>query len=335
MQYLEIDKNTTLSILSGIVGERNVDSILNINGLARTIRVGQEFQQLVDNIKATAKEVDWQRKTTILNKLTKSSDVFEEAALLGEQEWKVFSNLDTFPNRLRIPETIKLPDSTAIIGNNNRIAAATYQAVMDQLKTPPHIVNSNIFGTYNAKPGGSGVTFNTASPSSIFRDFNIPWGDVCLYDSLSGDMIDIPGYPEELEDERTANYETMPELLFQYEPWQVYSSSGPRTTSYTWELHRQMWNGDERDGKANELIRFCQGCLYPDYKGSAVFTSTVTLYIKGYPLISGILTNVGVKWYGPIGLDGFYLAFTLTLSFVEISPQPLSHDVVRKLPVIG
>ena len=100
-------------------------------------------------------------------------------------------------------------------------------------------------------------------------------------------------------------------------------------------MHRDMWSGDHSDGKANELIRFCEACCYPRFNGAAVNSGTVTLYIKGQPLISGIIEDVTVHWDGPILQDGWYGHFTLEITITEIASRALNYDVVKSMPLIG
>lgn len=343
MQFLKIGKDTTLSALGQMVGARNVTSMLVQNQLARSVNIGQQYYDNCKNIINTAPPVSWQEKQVILNKFVSDYNVFEEAALLGDSGWKVLKNLDAFPNAMRVPETIKLPDSSEILSGGGPVGRSTYNAAMSQLADPSrnNQIDPGIFNDYSAMlpavPMGSGDGSKSGSSSGdIFQWFHIPWGQVTLVDSISQESVDFPVYPEELSDKRVANYSTMPDLLYQYEPWQVYDGSGPRTNTYTFDIHRQMWTGNEGDGKANDLIRFCQALLYPVYSGSAVNMATATLYVSGSPLISGIIDDVSVDWDGPISsVDNWYLHFVLSLTFTEVATQKLDHDVVRGLPLIG
>jgi hypothetical protein len=343
MQFLKVGTDTTLSELGQLVGQRNVSSMLVQNQLSRSVNIGQQFYDVCKNIMATAPLVSWQDKQIILNKFVGDYNIFEEAALLGDSGWKVLKNLDAFPNAMRVPETIKLPDSSGILGGGGPVGRNTYNAAMAQLADPSrnNQIDPGIFNDYSAMlpavPLGSGDnSTSSGSGADIFQWFHIPWGQVTLVDSISQDSVDFPVYPEELSDKRIANYSTMPDLLYQYEPWQVYDGSGPRSVVYSFDIHRQMWTGNEGDGKANELIRFCQAFLYPVYSGSAVNTPIATLYVSGSPLISGIITDVSVDWDGPISsIDNWYLHFKINLSFIEVATQALNHDVVRGLPLIG
>lgn len=334
MQYLSINSDTTLADLSDRVGDRNVETFLAINGLTRSPNIGEQFTSMIENILQTGSIVDWQRKSTILNKFSGDSDIFEEAALLDNNSWKVLDALETFPDRLKVPETITLPSSTDILGNGQGVDSRVYENAMNSLANEPHTIDPGIFNSYSTIQNTQ-ITGSVTPTSTNTTLFNLPWGDVSLYSALAGESVDIPVYPEELEDSVQANYTTMPDLLYQYEPWQIYQSSGPRSNQYTFHMHRDMWSGDHRDGKANELIRFCQAACYPEYSGSAVYSDTVTLYFKGSALITGILTGVNVKWSGPIGLDGWYLEFELVLDITEIAEQALSSSVVRAKPLIG
>lgn len=337
-QYIGINNTTRLSQLSDIVGSRNLDYVLAANDLKRVPNIGAAFQnKCQEKISDYGSEtVSWQKKSTILNTLTESSDVFETAALLSENGWKVLDSLNTFPNMLAIPEFITLPDSVDVLGNGIAVGKSVYDRAMSQLEGDTHTIDPGIFNEYSTMRNNTILDYDTTNGNStLWQFFNIPWGDITLYSSISDDSIDIPAYPEEMDDGRKANYTTMPDLLYNYEPWYLYQSSGPRSNTYKFDLHRHMWSGDHNDGKANELIRFCEANCYPRYNGAAVITGTVTLYIKGRAVITGILESTSVHWDGPILDDGWYAHFTLELTITEISDQALNYDVVKALPLIG
>lgn len=335
IKYLQISRDTTLSDINDIVGPRNTQYILAANNLSWQPYVGREFYSMQDDAIANTPEVNWQRKSALLNSLSGSTDVFEMASLLSESGWKVLSTLDTLPGTLKIPETVDIPLSENIVGDETPVGRLIYSRAMSDLAAPPHTIDPGIFNEYSTIKASQIIDSSTNTSQNTFQYFNIPWGDITLYSSLTGESIDVPAYPEELSDSRKANYNTMPDMIYQYEPWYVYNSSGPRSPIVTFNLHRDMWSGDHTDGKANDLIRFCQANCYPEFNGSAVNVSQVTLYIVGQTYISGILTDVTVKWDGPILSDGWYAHFELELSFTEISPQALTYTSVRNMPLIG
>lgn len=339
MKYVKISSGEMLTDLTEKVGIQNVGQVLADNGLERIPNIGRQFYQKVKEIQTTSANVPAQRKLTILNKFVENSDIYEKAALSDEDEWKVLSAISTFPGYLLVTDQIQesIPNSYFVLGNNESVPASIYSKITEEwLDTQP--LNADIFSEIStiADVGliESTVT-NNASNNNPMSWFNLPEGQITLYSSLYGESMNIPAYPEELSDGRVANYTQMPDLLYQYEPWQMYQSSGPRTVTYDFHLHRDMWTGDHTDGKANDLIRFCQAQLYAQYNGASVITSTTTLYVAGSPLISGILTNVQTNWRGPLGLDNWYLEFDLSLTFTEVAQSALSYDVVRNMPLIG
>lgn len=336
MQFLRIKDTTTLSQLADIVGDRNVDSILAANNLKRTPNIGKAFKESCDKATRDSKTIDWQRQMTLLNTVTGHSDVFEAVSLLSQSGWKLFSTLGTLPGMLKIPESIVLPDSVDILGDKQGIKTTVYTKAMNSLKNMPHYIDPSIFNEYSSKRNSQILTYSgTTSTSDPFQWFQIPWGKVSLYSSLGGDSKDFPVYPEEVSDGRRANYTEMPDMLYQYEPWQVYQNSGPRSNTYTFKFHRDMWSGDHTDGKANELIRFCEANCYPEYNGSTVNTATVTLYIGGKSHISGVLTDISIRWSGPLGLDDWYLVCEIELTITEVSERPLNYSTVRNMGLIG
>lgn len=344
MQFLKISSSLTLTELSDLVGDRNVDYILAANRLNRVPNIGQAFQricdQAIDSYITSDSDDAWKQQMTILNTFTQDSDVFETAALSSPSDWALLRTLGTFPNMLKIPESITLPDSVDILGNGKCVSKVIYSKTMKCLQLYPHTINPAIFNEYSTiKPSklinpldNSNLSGNTGDP---FQWFKLPWGDITLYSSLDGTNIDFPVYPEEFEDSRSATYGTMPDMIYQYEPWQVYESSGPRAVNFKFDMHRDMWTGDHRDGKCNELIRFCEANCYPEYSGSLVNTSLVTLYIKGKALITGVMTEVSTSWDGPIGLDGYYLHCVLQISITEVSQQALNYSTVKNKSLIG
>lgn len=333
MQFLTLDKETKLKDFSDEVGSRNSDYILAANSIDRSPNIGKKFYESCEAAKKSTENISWQRKSQILNTFTQDSDIFETAALLGENDWKVLSALGTFPGMVKVPDSITLPDSVNILGNGQGVKSEIYNKAMKSLEEHNY-VDPSIFNEYsNIK--NSKIAEGASHSSSTFSGFNLPWGQVTLASSIGDDSVDFPVYPEEISDSRKANYTTMPDLLYQYEPWQLYNSSGPRTNTYLFHFHRDMWTGDHRDGKANELIRYCEANCYPEFNGSSVNVPTVTLYIAGSPLIHGVMTQVDTKWDGPIGLDGYYLNCELSITITEVSETALNYNVIKGKSLIG
>lgn len=337
MQYLKISPTTTLKELTDLVGADHIEDVLHLNELPRTPRVGQVFYERCRNIMGNgAMTVSTERKINLLGKLSADADVFEYCCLMGDSGWKVLDTINTLPGYLKLPDNMKLPPSDIVLGGSRNASEIIFKKAMDQMRIKEK-VDSSIFNDLNTSnmPTILDQSSSVYNNSGIFGDFKIPWGKITLYSSLSDSSMDIPCYPEELNDSRKANYTELGDLLYQYEPWMLYQDSGPREVSYKFHFHRDMWNGNHLLGGANKLIRFCQANCYPRYNGSSVITSTVTLYINGSIAINGILTNVSVDWDGPLGQDGWYLECTMTLSITEIARKPLNYDTVMNLPIIG
>lgn len=330
MQYLEMTKDMTLSKLASVVGERNVDSVLNANGLDRSVNIGKDFAEKIKNI-SSEPETDYQKKMSILNQFVGDYDLYEKAALGTEQDWNALATYNCFTDAIQIPIEVQLPPSVGILGNSEPVSGLIYDACISDLKKSGKI-NISHFSEYAAIPDsvGLGVSYTGAtSTGEPFQWFKLPWGEITLYSSISGEMLEFPVYPEGMDDGVSANFDEMGEMLYQYEPWKVYKSSGPRQKTFTFEFHRDMWNGDHRDGCANDLIRGCEANCYPNFDGSLVNVPLVTLYIHGVNNITGVMTDCKTNWKGPIGLDGFYLVCELSFTIVEVSQQALSYDVIR------
>lgn len=335
MQLLEIKETTTLSQLSEFVGERNVSSILAANGLTRSPKVGKAYKSKIASVISSISSVVKDRKVYLLNTVTSDSDIFESLALQDENGWKQFSATGSLPNTLAIPSSITLPNSVGVLGNGISVSNLTYTRSIESLKNIGTI-DPSIFNDMSAVQRSAGISPHVGSNYDMFSQwFKLPWGQITLQSSIRGEAIDFPVYPEVISDGVAGNYTTMPDMLYQYEPWQVYESSGPRALTYSFHFHRDMWSGNHLDGKANELIRFCEANCYPEYRGSAVIAPQVTLYIAGAPHITGVMTQVTTDWSGPLGRDGFYLECTLQLSITEVSDTALNFTSVKNKGLIG
>jgi hypothetical protein len=351
MQFLVIPKSTTLSSLADRIGERNIDDLLNVNSLARTVNIGKQFY---DRAKSVSGEVDAQTKINLLNTFVGASDIYEKAALGSDVDWWLLANYGCFSDALRIPDNITLPPATDVLGNSENIAKGIYEKCVYSL-TETGVVDPSIFSE-NISAGGNlygiintsnasrssngrltGNIYDTNSQQRIspFQNFKFPWGLITLYSSISDTFVEIPAYPEEgISWGTDGNYTQMPDMLYQYEPWQVYQSSGPNKIDFTFHLHRDMWTGDHTDGNAARLIRFCEANCYPDYNGASVIAPKVSMYINGSNIITGVMTSTHTDWSGPIGSDGFYLEFKLNFSITEISNVPLNYRSVMKKGLI-
>ena len=332
MKYLQITPTTTLSQLADAVGERNVDYILNTNGLKRTVNIGQQVFDRSSDFDPATQTTDWQSKINVLNNLVANSDVYEKAALGTEQDWYSLATFGTFTDYIMIPDEVNVPLSTSVLGNGEPISDDLYAKCTAALKDTGEI-DPVYFNEYSmTASGGFGMSSSTSRSSGTnpFEWFQLPWGKVSLYSSISNEMIDFPVYPEELQDGYTATYDQMPNMLYQYEPWQVYKSSGPRTNTYTFKMHRDMWTGDHRDGLANKLVRFCEANCFPEYDGSAVRAPLVTFYLNSYNHITGVMTECKPDWSGPLGLDGFYLHLTLSITITEVSQTALNYTSMKR-----
>ena len=339
MKYVKINTEDKLEDLSERVGIQNVDQILADNGLDRKPSIGKLWKTKCDEVISNSNEITPQRKISILNKFVDNSDIYEMAALSDDNNWKLLSSLKSFKDYLYISDSLEssVPDSYDILGNKESVSASIFNKVKSAILNN-QVVDSSIFGSVSTIRGiglieSKGTNEAYTNPLDWFK---IPQDKIVLYSSIAGYGVSIPAYPEEISDSRSADYTTMPDLLYQYEPWQMYQGSGPRSITYEFNLHRDMWTGDHSDGMANNLIRFCQAQCYPLYRGSAVHTPLVTLYINGANVITGVMTNVDVQWSGPLGqADDWYLAFKLSFSITEVSQTALNYSSVIQKPLIG
>lgn len=335
MRLLPIQNTTTLRELTDTVGVTNLPTVLHVNQLKRTPRVGEYYQQLIQDTKQNGVDPTLHRKKAILDQLSTDDDIFERAALLDQEGWRVLSNLNTLEGYVQVPESVTMPTTAYMLGTGVSVSKKVYsQAITELLGT--QYISPAVFNEYD---GNRNYNIRSDTSTGIqtnpFSAFKFPWGEVTLVDDLTNESVDFPVYPEDVSDAHKANYTQMPDLLYQYEQWLIPQSSGPRSNTYEFHFHRDMWSGDHRDGQANNLIRFCDAHTYFTYQGSTVHVNPVSLYVHGDELIHGLILDDSVKWSGPLGLDGWYLECTLDLTIQEVSKEALSYAVMRNKGLIG
>ena len=160
MQYLTITRDMTLWQLINIVGEQNIDAVLNANGLERSYNIGEQFYARIESLQQIKDPVDYQTKINILNQFVGDSDLFEKAALGDETAWTALSMLNCFPDAIKIPDEIELPSAVGILGNGEPVSDSIYKQCCDSLLrdsgTNPHTIDPTIFAEYNASYYGGG-----------------------------------------------------------------------------------------------------------------------------------------------------------------------------------
>lgn len=331
MTYLAITREMTLSQLTDRVGSYNTSAILADNQLERTVKIGEAFYNLIQDLPLNT--VPTSRKITLLNSFVDNADIFEEACSLDSIGWRILDKFNCFPNRIHIPDTVQISDGYDTIGNGIHVSELEYHEAIRQIEAGREVIDlPNDFNSLQVATTRGSVSETPSLFSYIPRDV------VLLKTVGTDEVVSIPSYPSDpFTDVTTVNYDTMPNMIYQYEPWYVYNSTGERKIPFSFNLHRDMWSGDHRDGQADKLIQFCQSHCYANYSGSAVTIPQVALYIAGRRYIQGIMNEQSVNWdsNGPIGIDGWYLHFTLNFTITEISTVKLSHDVVKNKSGIG
>lgn len=353
MQFLKIESDMTRDDLeSRVLSEpdpsRRYEAYCDIVTVNRDYHVsqspnaGEVFNAAMQDLFTLyegAPAVSAQSKKTRLDAVSGQSDLFEHLCQMSETGWNIYNNTGVIPGYLQVHSDSIISDGDDVMGvsgdDGTPVPMETYVKVMRALEETGEIP-SDIFSEYSSIGAAtySNVTNVTSgSMSSVEYPLswaNLPVGEITLHSDIHGTSAEFPVYPNGFEDGVQANYETMPEMIYQYEPWQVYTGSGPRAMSFTFDMHRDMWDtkyGHEM-GYCERLINFCKATCYAEYRGAAVNTDIVTLYIKGKKIIRGIMTSVKDEWDGesPIGHDGLPLHVKLTLSITEVSDIPLSNS---------
>lgn len=169
--------------------------------------------------------------------------------------------------------------------------------------------------------------------SSVVTNTTIPGtsGASCFI-TVNGATMAFPCYPESVDDSQTASYQPT-NILGRSEPFQIYTGSGPRSVNVSFTMHCEMVHGansyQSNYEYVNSLVRLVESSCYPNY-GSGVAAIKCTLQVALNIRITGIITNVSTKWYGPI-IDNKYQMVDLSFSVTECTGAPKSQSDIRYL----
>lgn len=143
----------------------------------------------------------------------------------------------------------------------------------------------------------------------------------------------LPGYPDEVSDSMTSNFQANT-ALGRSAPVYTFSNSGPRTISINLTFHRDMFdempsNVALRDGedKAENFIHALQAIAVPKYNLSnkAIEPPLVSIRLGREVFIKGVVTSaVTVTYRKPILDDEKYAVVSIGFTVSEVDPYDAS-----------
>lgn len=156
------------------------------------------------------------------------------------------------------------------------------------------------------------LTKNRAS--SIGSEYNLtgPGSPVIL--NIGGISLAMPCYPTSLTDSLQVNHNSN-SVAYRTEPYINYVSSGPRTVTATFNLHREM-KGDSHMADIDTIINTIEAACYPI--DSASNSVPARLKVGDSLSISGVITGgIQVAFSGPI-IDGKYNVYDISFTITEV-----------------
>lgn len=138
---------------------------------------------------------------------------------------------------------------------------------------------------------------------------------------VTGSTIEFELIPEEITDNYSATFDQQ-DIRGRSNPIQGYNSSGPRTISYTIQLHDDYCKTGILD-TVNKL----RALTYPEYGGVII---PPKCYVRFGNMIGtkAITTSVGVTWKKPYR-DGIFINADVTLEFTEVLENPKSASQIE------
>lgn len=143
---------------------------------------------------------------------------------------------------------------------------------------------------------------------------------------LTNDKIVVDLIPEEVSDATQGQYdEVVPRG--RSNPIYGYSTSGPRTVSFTVQLHDDYCPGNH--GSIVNYVNRLRALAYPAYNGGSISSPKCLVRVGDMINFTGVCKEVSVTWKKPYR-DGFYLNAEVSLSFDEVQSIAKSSSQVAK-----
>ena len=143
----------------------------------------------------------------------------------------------------------------------------------------------------------------------------------------------LPGYPDEISDSQTPNFQAN-NALGRSAPVYTFSYSGPRTISLSLTFHRDMFeempsNVTPRDDedKAESFIHAIQAIAVPKYNltNKAIEPPLVAVRLGREVFIKGVVTSaVTVSYKKPILTNEKYAIISINFTISEVDPYDAS-----------
>ena len=131
---------------------------------------------------------------------------------------------------------------------------------------------------------------------------------------VGGDaIIYMPCYPEPFGESITSNY-TSENPLGRTEPMRVYTNSGPRSSTITWKLHREMY---DNYSTVDKIINTLLVASYPKMQTASPAVRT-TVHIGSTFQISGVVTTASADYDYPV-IDNKFNQCTIKVTIEEVS----------------
>ena len=150
--------------------------------------------------------------------------------------------------------------------------------------------------------------------SSIGSEYDLTGPGSAVILTIGGISLAMPCYPTTLTDSLQVNHNSN-SVAYRTEPYINYVSSGPRTVTAAFNLHREM-KGDSRMSDIDTIINTIQAACYPT--GSASNSVEAKLKVGKSLSIRGVITGgVQVSFSGPI-IEGKYNVYDISFTITEV-----------------
>lgn len=145
--------------------------------------------------------------------------------------------------------------------------------------------------------------------------------------------LPIPTIPESVSESISANtYEQ--QIVSRSAPIVSYVSTGARTVSFTFTVSDQYMptKSDGSQYNIKEYVDAFKSLEYPNYKSNEVVVPQAIL-VLGSIKVSGIVTQVGITWRGPVSdaiSGGTFTLAEINLSFKEVRNSVLGSIQIKE-----
>ena len=145
-------------------------------------------------------------------------------------------------------------------------------------------------------------------------------------DINSPSSSELPCYPDEISENQSAVWSDV-QIMGRSSPLTAYTGTGFRSVSMSFDLHREMENGNN---SIENVLRIIRKSVYPEYQEKGLIPPT-TIIGFGKFMVRGVVRSYSYTWKKPI-IDNDYQVCSVSIQIDDIPTSVFGAANIKATP---